>query len=115
LVAGKVAGLENFKVDKQSFATAVNPGEFQITDKLVDAFRTFAMNDQKSGLTAENVTSQLDYAKTRLRMEIATANYSNKAGVQVLLENDPQVNKALETVPQAARARQTVAYSRTGK
>jgi carboxyl-terminal processing protease len=115
LVAGKIAGFENFKVEKQSYATAVNPGDFQITDKLVDAFRVFAVNDSKSGLTAENIASQVDYSKTRLRMEIATANYSNEAGVQVLLENDPQVAKAMETIPDAARARQTVAYSRTGK
>jgi carboxyl-terminal processing protease len=115
LVAGKIAGFENFKVEKQSYATAVNPGDFQITDKLVDAFRAFAVNDSKSGLTAENIASQVDYSKTRLRMEIATANYSNEAGVQVLLENDPQVAKAMETIPDAARARQTVAYSRTGK
>jgi hypothetical protein len=48
-------------------------------------------------------------------MELATANYSNEAGVQVLLENDPQVTKAVAAMPEAARARQTVAYSRAAK
>ena len=37
----------------------------------------------------------------RLREELATANYSTEAGVQVLLETDPQVLKAIETMPQA--------------
>ena len=34
-------------------------------------------------------------------MEIATANYSNEAGIQVLLERDPQVLKAVEVMPEA--------------
>ena len=115
LVAGKVGGFENLKADKQNFTTTVGSGDFQISDKLLDAFRNFTTSDAKSGLTAENINSQIDYAKTRLRMELATANYSNEAGVQVLLENDPQVAKAVEAIPQAARARQTVAYSRPAK
>jgi hypothetical protein len=53
-------------------------------------------------LTAENVSSQSDYAKSRLRQELATANYSTEAGVQVLLESDPQVLKAIEVMPKAA-------------
>jgi carboxyl-terminal processing protease len=115
LVAGKVAGFENLKADRQNFSTTVGQGDFQVSDRLLDAFRNFATGDAKGGLTAENINSQLDYAKTRLRMELATANYSNEAGVQVLLENDPQVAKAIEAVPQAARAMQTVAYSRPAK
>jgi carboxyl-terminal processing protease len=115
LVAGKVAGFENLKADKQNFTTTVGQGDFQISDKLFDAFKSFTTSDPKSGLTGENINSQIDYAKTRLRMELATANYSNEAGVQVLLETDPQVAKAIEAMPQAARARQTVAYSRPTK
>ena len=111
LVAGKVPGFENLKVDRQNFTSTVAPGDLQISDKLYAAFKTFTTADPKSGLTAENVDSQADYAKTRIRLELATANYSNEAGVQVLLENDPQVAKAIEVMPQAARARQTVAYT----
>lgn len=102
LVAGKVAGFENMRADKQSFKTVLQPGEISVTDKLFEAFRSFVVNDEKSGLTAENVASQVEYAKTRLREEIATATYSNEAGVQALLENDPQVLKAIEVMPQAS-------------
>jgi hypothetical protein len=63
-------------------------------------------------LTVENINNQADYARTRIRQELATANYSNEAGAQVLLETDPQVVKAIEVMPQAARARLNVAYSR---
>jgi carboxyl-terminal processing protease len=102
LIAGKIAGLENMKADKQSFKTALQPGEFAVSDKLFEAFKTFAAADPKAGLTAQNIDSQADYAKSRLREEIATATYSSEAGVQVLLETDPQVAKALEVMPQAS-------------
>ena len=115
LVAGRVAGLENYKVERQNYNTTIAMSDLLVNEKLVDAFRNFTIKDPKSGLTVENINSQLDYAKTRLRMELATANYSNEAGVQVLLENDPQVTKAVAAMPEAARARQTVAYSRAAK
>jgi carboxyl-terminal processing protease len=102
LVAGKVAGFENYKAEKQSFKQLVQPNEFQINDKLFDAFEKFAAADSANGLSAQNISSQIDYAKTRLREEIATANYSTEAGVQVLLETDPQILKAVEVMPQAS-------------
>lgn len=103
LVAGKIAGFENQKVEKQNFKQMLQPNEFGVSDKLFEAFRSFAAADTKSGLTAENVNSFADWARMRLRDEIATANYSNEAGVQVLLEADPQVLKAIEVMPQAGQ------------
>lgn len=103
LVAGKVSGFESLKNDKQNFRVVLAPNDFQVSDKLVDAFRSFAAADKSSGLTAENVNGQLDYAKIRIREELATANYSSEAGIQVLIEIDPQVAKAIESMPEAAK------------
>nr|MBP7416788.1 hypothetical protein [Pyrinomonadaceae bacterium] len=102
LVAGKIAGLDTFRVEKQNFKVSLVPNEFAITDRIFEAFRSFAAADPKSGLTAENINSQSEYARMRLREELATANYSNEAGVQVLLEADPQVLKAIEAMAQAS-------------
>jgi len=115
LVAGKIAGFENAKIEKQSFSTSFSTNDLQVADRLFEAFRNFAVADKANGLTAENIDSQADYARTRIREELATATYSNEAGIQVLLQSDPQVAKAVETMPQAERARQTVAYSRTAR
>ncbi len=103
LVAGKIAGLENYKVDRQNQSLTVAQGAFVINDKLFEAFRNFTIADKKSGLTAENINGQADYARTRIREEIATANHSNEAGIQVLLEVDPQILKAVEVMPEARR------------
>jgi carboxyl-terminal processing protease len=111
LVAGKIAGFENYKVDKQSFRSTVQASDFVVADRLLEAFKSFAAADSKSALTAENIASQTDYAKRRLREELATANYSTEAGSQVLLEGDPQVLKAIEVMPQAASLVSTFAQN----
>ncbi len=99
LTAGKIAGFENYKVDKQDQSLVLQNNEFVINDKLFDAFRAFVIADKANGLSAENINGQADFAKTRLRVELATANHSNEAGVQAQLEVDPQVLKAIEVMP----------------
>lgn len=101
LVGGKVAGFEDFRVEKQNFQYRIGPDEFQISERLFEAFKNFAVSVKENGLSAENIAANVDYAKTRLRQELATAHYSNEAGTQVLLEVDPQVLKAIESMPRA--------------
>ena len=103
LVAGQIKGFESYKTDRQNYNQTVGANDFVIDNKLLDAFRAFVARDKASGLTAENVNSQLDFAKSRLRDELATANNSTEAGQQVLLETDPQVLKAIEAVPEAKK------------
>jgi len=103
IVAGQVKGFENFKVDKQNFSQTIAQNDLQINDKIFEAFRAFVLKDKENGLSAENINSQLDYARTRLREELATANYSTEAGQQVLLETDPQVLKAIDAIPEARK------------
>jgi len=101
LVAGKVAGFESYKVDKQNQQHVVQQASFPITDKLFEAFRDNAVSIKENGLTAENIAAETEYARMRLRLEIATANYSNEAGAQVFLEKDPQIIKATESMTAA--------------
>ena len=103
LAAGRVQGFENYKVEKQNYNTTLQPNDLQISDKLLEAFRNYTVSVKENGLTAENINLQTDYAKSRLREELATANYSNEAGIQVLLETDPQVLKGLDAMPEARK------------
>ncbi len=103
LVAGKIQGLETYRVEKQKNVLVVQPDEFPITEKLLSAFRNFVEQDTEDGLTAEIINKELEYVKVRLRQEIVTANYSNEAGIQVFLEIDPQVLKAIEALPEAKK------------
>ena len=72
-----------------------------------------AISDKANGLTLENLNSQVEYCKTRIREELATANYSTEAGVQVLLETDPQILKALTVMSQAAKMNETAAVMKS--
>jgi carboxyl-terminal processing protease len=103
LVAGKIEGLESYKVERTKNSMIVQPHEFPITEKLLNAFRNFVENDKTYGLTLQSINNDLDYVKIRLRQEIVTANYSSEAGAQVMLEIDPQLMKAIEVLPEAAR------------
>lgn len=103
LVAGQIRGFEGYKRDKQSFVQTIEPNDLQINEKLFEAFRNFAVADKANGLSAENINSEIEYAKTQIREELATANYSNEAGAQVLLENDPQLRKAVEAMTEAQK------------
>jgi len=103
LVAGQIKGFENFKVDKQNYIQTIEPNDLQINDRMLEAFRNFVVNDKENELSLENINSQTNYARTRLREELATANYSTEAGVQVLLEQDPQVLKAIDAIPEARK------------
>lgn len=71
LVAGKVAGLESYKIDKQNFKQTLAANEFNVEARVFEAFRTFAAADKANGLTADNIAANADYARTRLREEIA--------------------------------------------
>ncbi|MBP6002826.1 MAG: S41 family peptidase [Pyrinomonadaceae bacterium] len=113
VVAGKIAGLESFRTEKQSFKQNVTQADFQVNDRLIDAFISFTVADKANGLTAENINSQIEYTRMRIREELATANYSTEAGVQVLLENDPQILKAIESMTQAAKLMENATVMRS--
>src|SRR4030095_6547217 len=49
LVAGRIAGFENFKVDRQNQSLTISNDSFQINDKLFEAFRNYTVADKKSG------------------------------------------------------------------
>ncbi|MGI8812882.1 MAG: S41 family peptidase [Pyrinomonadaceae bacterium] len=104
LVAGKIAGFESYRVDKQNQSLNIQKNQLPVTDKVYDAFRAFALADKANGPLGENLANQLDFAKMRLREELATANYSNEAGIQVLLESDPQIAKGIESMDIARKA-----------
>ena len=98
LVAGNISGFEAYKVEKQNQIHTVPLTSFPITDKLFEAFRNAAVANKENALRAEVIMAEAEYAKNRLRVELATANYSNEAGAQVQLEKDPQIIKATQSM-----------------
>jgi carboxyl-terminal processing protease len=108
LAAGKLPSLESYKVEKVQYGRSPKAGEFPVTDKVLEAFRSFVRTDAESQLTSAQLDEDLDFVKLRLREEIITAAFSNDAGARVLVDSDPQVLRALEALPDAKRLAESV-------
>ena len=108
LTNGQIAGLENMRVERQQFDHVLRQTDFAVTDKVLEAFRTFLGRDAANGLRPENINGEIEFAKNRLREEMVTAAYSSETGQQVLLDVDPQVLKAIEVLPDSKKLAESV-------
>jgi carboxyl-terminal processing protease len=108
LAAGIVPGLESYKVDKVQYGKSARPTDFPINDRVVEAFRSFLTSKPNFHVSSANVDEELEFTKLRLRQEIITASFSNDAGARVLLDNDAQVLRALEALPDAKRLAESI-------
>ena len=108
LTAGKVAGLESYRVDKVDYAHSPKPTDSPITDRVLDAFRNYVRKEQQPRLQIAQVDADLDFVKLRLREELLTAAFGAEAGQRVLLESDPQALRAINVLPDAKRLAESV-------
>src|SRR5437868_83951 len=108
LAAGKIPGLENYRVDKVDYAHAPKATDYPINDRVLDAFRAYVRKEQAQKLQSPQVESDLDFVKLRLREEIVTAAFGADAGQRVLLESDPQSLRAINVLPDAKRLAESV-------
>jgi len=112
VVAGQIAGLESYQIEKQKAGHILQPADYEINERIIGAFREFIARDKESGLTAEILGSQMVFARMRLRDELVTAAYSTELGQQVLLEQDPQVLKAIDALPEAKKLAENIKGNR---
>jgi carboxyl-terminal processing protease len=103
LAAGQIEGLENYRVEKMETSRTARPTDYPITDRLVEAFRSYLQRDPTFGIQPTQIDSEMDFARLRLRDEIITAAFGGDAGNRILIESDPQTLRALEAFPDAKR------------
>lgn len=108
LAAGKVAGLESYRIDKVEYGHAPKSTDYVISDRVLEAFRSYLRKDQGRHLQIAQVDADLDFAKLQLRQEIITAAFGADAGQRVLLESDPQALRAIGVLPDAKRLAESV-------
>jgi carboxyl-terminal processing protease len=108
LAAGQIPGLEAYRVEKTDYEHTLRQTDYPVTDAVVKAFREFVQRDGNLGLQPAQIDEELDFTKLRIRDEIITAAYASDAGARVLIDNDPQVLRALEVLPEAKRLAETV-------
>ncbi len=73
---------------------------FEVDENILHEFRQYlAKHDVK--YTEPEYAENLDWIKRKIKQEVFMSTYGTQEGFKVLLEADPQVQKAVESVPQA--------------
>jgi carboxyl-terminal processing protease len=73
---------------------------FEVDDNLLHEFRSYLAKHNVK-YTEPEYTENLDWIKRKIKQEVFMSTYGTQEGYKVLLEADPQVQKAVESIPQA--------------
>src|SRR6266404_1188123 len=102
LAAGQVQGSGEFKLDRQAdHRHQLQPNEYQITDKVLAAFKTFLRDHKEFKLEETRADKDAEFIKRQIRYEMVTAAYGVETAYQVLLETDLQMQRAVAEIPKA--------------
>ena len=113
LVNGRVAGFDSYKAQRPiDFNHDLQPTDFPATDALYKAFKDFVASKPSFKVTLAQLDRNRDFVQRQLRYDIATAAYGTVTASQVLVNDDPQVAKAIEVLP---RARELAAAAMRGR
>jgi carboxyl-terminal processing protease len=86
--------------------------DFEADDSVIAQFRKY-LTDQHIQFTDAQIQDNSAWLKWEIKREVFTSAFGVNGGYKVELENDPQLDKAIETIPQAkalyASARKIVA------
>ncbi|HEY1732018.1 MAG TPA: S41 family peptidase [Terriglobales bacterium] len=86
--------------------------QFQVDDAVMQEFRKF-LDEQKIPFTEADLAENMDWIKTNIKAELFINEFGQQEGMRVHAETDPEVEKALELLPQAKQladnARKTIA------
>ncbi len=115
VVSGRVHNAESYRTTSFSFGRHVDAGDFRVTDELVDTFIDFAVKTLPGKFSADTLQREAAFIKLRLRYNIAMASYGSVSANQVLIEDDPQVAKAVETLPRAAQLAKAASNARQNR
>lgn len=104
LINNQVSGVEQYKVKEMNFKYDLKSDDIQISDQMIEAFKSFVLKKEKDfQLSQANISENIETLKLILRREIATAAYGIDVGQEVLLYQDPQVLKGLDEMENAKK------------
>ena len=73
---------------------------FEVDDNVLRVFREYLAKHNVK-YTEPEYAENLDWIKRKIKQEVFMSTYGTQEGFKVLLEADPQVQKAMESIPQA--------------
>ena len=102
LVNGRINGFDSYKVGRAiDFEKKLEASEYRVTDELFKAFKEFVVKNPDWKITAQQLDRSRSFVDLELRYNIVTAAYGRVTADQVLIGDDPQVDKAIAVMPKA--------------
>ncbi len=74
--------------------------QFQVDDAVMQEFRKF-LDEQKITFTEADLADNLDWIKSNIKAELFINEFGQQEGMMVHAETDPEVQKAVDLLPQA--------------
>jgi carboxyl-terminal processing protease len=102
LIAGRIAGYEGRRIAESQRKRRISRHDVTVDNDLAERFVEYFAGRNRT-IPIERVRKQLDFIKQQIRLNLATAAYGQVTAAQVIIENDPQVAKAVALFPKAAQ------------
>lgn len=106
LVAGKIASGPQFKLNGIEYDHKVKPNEFALSEDVVKAYREFVVKFYKEnsdyGVTTAMIDENLNWARRQIRYEVFQAAYGTDKAQQGVADQDVQLQRAIQEIPNAA-------------
>jgi carboxyl-terminal processing protease len=103
MVNGRFAGFPDYKVQGMpDFEHDVKANDFVVDDRVFRAFKDYvAAHNEHFKVTEAQLDRSRDFIVRQLRYDLTTAAYGSVKSTQVLVQDDPQVTKGIESLPRA--------------
>jgi carboxyl-terminal processing protease len=100
---GRIATFNDYKVaGMPDFTRNVAPSDFVVDDKVFKAFKEFVVaHTEDYKLTDAQLDRHREFVARQLRYDLTTAAFGSVKATQVLILDDPQVSKAIDSIPRA--------------
>jgi carboxyl-terminal processing protease len=108
LANGRVRGFDDYKVQRPiEFNHKLQATDYPVTDALFKAFKDFVLKDPSWKMTAQFLDRNRAFISQQMRYNMVTAAYGKVTADEVLIIDDPQVTKAIESLPKARELAQS--------
>jgi carboxyl-terminal processing protease len=103
LVNGRVSGFPDYKVTGMpDFDHNVGANDMVVDDRVFRAFKDYvAAHNEDYKLSEAQLDHSRDFIARQMRYDLTTAAYGSVKATQVLMLDDPQVVKAIDSLPRA--------------
>lgn len=113
---GRISGFTDYKINSPiKFGQRIRPTDYPVSNELFDLFKKFVASEQDWPITPDQIEAEKSFIKLRLRYNLAICAFGTVAANQVLIEEDRQIEKAVEELPRAQQLARSARGLRTSQ